>query len=36
MRPLEIPADAITSDTDIAVLFRTEGEWDTPAKYEAH
>lgn len=35
VRPLEVPSDAIKSDTDIAVLFRTEGEWDTPAKYEA-
>lgn len=36
VRPLDVPSDAIKSDTDIAVLFRTEGEWDTPAKYEAH
>jgi hypothetical protein len=36
MRQLDVPANAITSDTEVAVLFRTEGEWDTPAKYEAH
>jgi hypothetical protein len=36
MRQLDVPSDAIKPDTDIAVLFRTEGEWDTPAKYEAH
>ena len=36
MRPLEIPSNAISSETEAAVLFRTEGEWDTPAKYEAH
>jgi hypothetical protein len=35
VRPLEIPSNAITLDTDVAVLFRTEGDWDMPAKYEA-
>ncbi len=34
-RPLEIPSNAIALDTDAAVLFRTEGEWDIPTKYEA-
>ena len=36
MRPLEVPSNAISHATEAAVLFRTEGEWDTPAKYEAH
>ena len=36
IRQLDIPECAITPATDVAVLFRTEGEWDTPAKYEAH
>jgi len=36
VRPLEVPSNAITPETDVAVLFRTEGDWDTPAKYEAH
>ena len=34
MRQLEIPSNAISIDTDTAVLFRTEGDWDIPAKYE--
>lgn len=34
MRPLEIPTNAIALDTEAAILFRTEGEWDIPAKYE--
>ncbi len=36
IRQLDVPGNAITPATDVAVLFRTEGEWDTPAKYEAH
>ncbi len=35
MRQLEIPSNAISIDTDTAILFRTEGDWDIPAKYEA-
>jgi predicted GNAT family N-acyltransferase len=34
MRPLDVPDNAIALETPVAVLFRTEGEWDTPAKYE--
>jgi hypothetical protein len=34
MRPLDVPSNAIALDSDAAVLFRTEGEWDMPAKYE--
>lgn len=34
MRPLDVPENAIDLDTSPAILFRTEGEWDTPAKYE--
>jgi len=29
-----ISENAIDLDTSSAILFRTEGEWDTPAKYE--
>ncbi len=36
VRHLDIPVDAISRDTDVSVLFRTEGEWDVPGKYEAH
>ena len=36
VRELDVPPDAIGPATETAVLFRTEGEWDTPAKYEAH
>jgi hypothetical protein len=36
IRQLAAPADVISLDSDAAVLFRTEGEWDTPGKYEAH
>lgn len=36
VRQLDIPPNVINSGTEVAVLFRTEGEWDTPAKYEAH
>lgn len=34
MRPLDVPDNAIALDTDAVVLFRTEGDWDRPAKYE--
>ena len=34
VRPLDVPQNAIDLDTEAAILFRTEGEWDTPAKYE--
>jgi len=34
-RSLDVPENAIDLDTEAAVLFRTEGEWDTPAKYES-
>jgi hypothetical protein len=35
IKELEVPENAITLDTDPAVLFRTEGEWDFASKYEA-
>ena len=34
IKDLIVPADAITLATDVAVLFRTEGRWDTAAKFE--
>ena len=34
-RTLDVPKNAIVPATEVAILFRTEGEWDTPAKYEA-
>ncbi|MGC9955131.1 MAG: hypothetical protein ABSD21_12755 [Rhizomicrobium sp.] len=34
-KELPIPENAITLDSSVAVLYRTEGEWDVPAKYEA-
>jgi len=35
VKDLQPPADAITSDTDAAVLFRIEGAWDRPSAFEA-
>ena len=34
IRELPVPNNAITLNTDPAVMFRTEGEWDAAAKYE--
>jgi len=34
VKELEVPKDAITSDSSIELLFRTEGTWDRPARYE--
>jgi len=36
VKELDVPQNAITLATDPTVLFRTEGEWDTASKYEAH
>ena len=35
VKELTPPANAISVSTDPAVLFRTEGFWDAPSKYEA-
>ena len=35
VRELTPPANAISVSTDPAVLFRIEGFWDAPSKYEA-
>jgi hypothetical protein len=35
VKDLTPPANAISVSTDSVVLFRTEGYWDAPAKYEA-
>jgi predicted GNAT family N-acyltransferase len=35
VRYLDVPEDAITSATDPTTLFRVEGTWDQPSKYEA-
>ena len=34
VKMLEVPANAIIQETDIAILFRPEGAWDNPTKYE--
>jgi hypothetical protein len=34
VKNLEVPKDAITSDSSIELLFRTEGMWDRAARYE--
>jgi len=35
VKDLTLPANAISTSTDSVVLFRTEGFWDAPSKYEA-
>jgi hypothetical protein len=35
VKELKPRPDAITIDTDIAILFRTEGSWDAPSEFEA-
>jgi hypothetical protein len=34
VRRLEVPSNAITADTDVAMLYRVEGAWDRPASFE--
>jgi hypothetical protein len=34
VRHLEVPNDAITSDSSVELLFRTEGSWDRAGRYE--
>ena len=34
VKDLDVPKDAITSDSSIETLFRTEGTWDRAARYE--
>jgi hypothetical protein len=34
VKTLEVPKDAINSDSSIELLFRTEGTWDRAARYE--
>jgi hypothetical protein len=34
VKDLEVPEDAITYDSSIEMLFRTEGAWDRSARYE--
>ena len=34
VKELDVPANAITGDSDVDVLFRTEGAWDVIARYE--
>jgi len=33
-KELDVPANAITGDSDVEVLFRTEGAWDVTGRYE--
>ena len=35
IRKLDTPDNVVTLDSDVTVLFRTEGSWDAPGKYEA-
>ncbi|MFO1246842.1 MAG: hypothetical protein U1E93_01175 [Alphaproteobacteria bacterium] len=35
IRQLDAPADVVDLSSDVTVLFRTEGSWDAPGKYEA-
>jgi hypothetical protein len=35
VKELTLPSNAISVSTDPAVLFRIEGSWDAPSKYEA-
>jgi hypothetical protein len=34
IKELTPPSDAITSDTDVSVLFRVEGFWDVRSEFE--
>jgi hypothetical protein len=34
VKDLDVPMNAISLESEIAVLFRAEGAWDQPAKYE--
>jgi hypothetical protein len=34
VKHLEVPSNAIKPETDAKVLYRVEGRWDVPAKYE--
>ena len=34
VKHLDVPPDAIVPDTDAKILYRVEGKWDEPAKYE--
>lgn len=34
VKELDVPANAITGDSDVEILFRTEGAWDNAGRYE--
>ena len=34
VKELEVPTDAITSDSSVELLFRTEGRWERAGRYE--
>jgi len=34
VKDLVLPQNAISQNTDATILFRTEGYWDTPSKFE--
>jgi hypothetical protein len=36
MRRLDVPDNAITTETDVTTLYRVEGAWDHPSSFEAH
>ena len=35
VKHLEVPANAITAETDVTTLYRVEGAWDRPSNFEA-
>lgn len=35
IKKLDTPDNVVSLDSDVTVLFRTEGSWDAPGKYEA-
>jgi hypothetical protein len=35
VKDLVVPANAITSSSDVETLFRTEGAWDLRGRYES-
>jgi hypothetical protein len=35
VKHLDVPANAITADTDVTTLYRVEGAWDRPSSFEA-
>jgi hypothetical protein len=36
VKHLDVPTNAITSDTDVTTLYRVEGAWDSPSSHEGY